>query len=855
MATSRLQLNLTANTSGFTGGLNSASSKLQQFGGKLKSIGSSMQKFALPLALAGGASVKMALDFDKSMTKIKALVGIAGGKVDEMGHKVKKLALDTGVSSREAAEALFFITSAGIRGDEAMKTLEMSLKGAASGLGETATIADLSTSAMNAYGSGVLSATDATDVLTAAVRLGKLAPEELAGAMGSVIPIASNMGVEFHEVGAAMAAMSKTGTNASRAATQLNSILIGIQKPSDTAIESLGKLEMSFNELEAAVGEQGLMPTLAMLKEKMAGTGITMKNLFDNQRAYKGVLDLTGASMADNIKLADEMTRTQGATATAFKITAEAASFKFRKAVNAATETMTSLGQQLLVAVVPAIQKLAGFIQNLWKRFKELSPTMQNLILAFGGLAIVLPTILTLVGSLIGLFGALLSPAGLIIGAVIGIAMAFYKYWDQIKTIIMGVINWFIKLYNESMLFRGAVELIGAVFKTVFDFIVISLKTGWKNFKAFGKMVWNLFKDVGNIIMGVFTLDWDKFTEGLEGATKSIKDGVTEVFSNTGDAWKEAGKSIADNVVDGFRNTMDNTDIEDVTSGMFDGIEGFASGIMDKINSAMSGGGSGGSTSTGDDGDGSNPFASMNKRLASGSGGDNSVIEEKIGLLEKLGWTAEDTAMSIQNSFSQMGMSIVESIGLAGTALGDFLNNFMNMVAEYLAGQLQMMLADNQRATTKTSTDAMQMASDSALTAVLGANAAAKMAASTGASVGHAVEGAGQTAKGFGPLAAFVLPALIAAGIAAVMGGLKKGKTKKFAKGGIVSTPTMGLMGEYPGAKSNPEVIAPLDKLKGLIGNSGGQTQQVNVGGSFELRGQDLIVALERANSTRDRIL
>ena len=147
----------------------------------------------------------------------------------------------------------------------------------------------------------------------------------------------------------------------------------------------------------------------------------------------------------------------------------------------------------------------------------------------------------------------------------------------------------------------------------------------------------------------------------------------------------------------------------------------------------------------------------------------------------------------------------------------------------------------------------MAMASDSALTAVLGANAAAKMAASTGAGVGYAVEGAGQTAKGFGPLAAFVLPALIAAGIAAVMGGMKK--AKKFAKGGIISAPTMGLMGEYPGARSNPEVVAPLDKLKGLIGNSGGQTQQVNVGGSFELRGQDLIVALERANSTRDRIL
>ena len=64
----------------------------------------------------------------------------------------------------------------------------------------------------------------------------------------------------------------------------------------------------------------------------------------------------------------------------------------------------------------------------------------------------------------------------------------------------------------------------------------------------------------------------------------------------------------------------------------------------------------------------------------------------------------------------------------------------------------------------------------------------------------------------------------------------------------------MGLMGEYPGAKSNPEVIAPLDKLKNMIGNNTGK-QQVQVGGSFEIRGQDLVVALERANSTRNRLI
>ncbi|NDB61355.1 hypothetical protein EB001_23390, partial [bacterium] len=93
--------------------------------------------------------------------------------------------------------------------------------------------------------------------------------------------------------------------------------------------------------------------------------------------------------------------------------------------------------------------------------------------------------------------------------------------------------------------------------------------------------------------------------------------------------------------------------------------------------------------------------------------------------------------------------------------------------------------------------------------------------------------------------------AALAAGIAAVAIGslIKSGlnkkqqvNTPKFANGGIISGPTYGLMGEYPGAKSNPEVVAPLDKLKSMIGGGGS--------GEFVLRGNDLVLALQRSNSS-----
>jgi hypothetical protein len=69
-----------------------------------------------------------------------------------------------------------------------------------------------------------------------------------------------------------------------------------------------------------------------------------------------------------------------------------------------------------------------------------------------------------------------------------------------------------------------------------------------------------------------------------------------------------------------------------------------------------------------------------------------------------------------------------------------------------------------------------------------------------------------------------------------------------FADGGIVSGPTVGLMGEYAGAGSgNPEVIAPLNKLKSMIG---GGTQKIQLEG--RLRGNDIY--LSNQNETLNRL-
>lgn len=90
-------------------------------------------------------------------------------------------------------------------------------------------------------------------------------------------------------------------------------------------------------------------------------------------------------------------------------------------------------------------------------------------------------------------------------------------------------------------------------------------------------------------------------------------------------------------------------------------------------------------------------------------------------------------------------------------------------------------------------------------------------------------------------------PALAVAAIAAVIGAILA--IPKFAKGGIAYGPTLGMFGEYAGAANNPEVVAPLDKLRSLIEPAGDMGGRVR----FTIEGRTLVGILEKETDLRRR--
>lgn len=89
------------------------------------------------------------------------------------------------------------------------------------------------------------------------------------------------------------------------------------------------------------------------------------------------------------------------------------------------------------------------------------------------------------------------------------------------------------------------------------------------------------------------------------------------------------------------------------------------------------------------------------------------------------------------------------------------------------------------------------------------------------------------------------------AGTAAVVSAASQLKGIAFANGGIVSGPTLGLIGEYSGARSNPEVVAPLDKLRSMIGPSQVSLPPGSIVG--KVQGNDILLVASHSSNLKKK--
>jgi len=348
-------------------------------------------------------------EFEENLSRIKGLVGATEEELERMRQRVLELGPATGKGPGELSNALFFLKSAGLDTSVALDALEASARASAAGLGDTAVIADAVSSAVNAYGPEVLSAGAATDVLVATVREGKVEADQLAGSIGRVIPLASALGIEFDQVGATLAVMTRSGLDADEAATSLRGIMATLTKPTKEAEEALAGTDLTMQRLRDTATRDGLLEALMLMRDHFGDNTEAMSAIVPNVRALTGVLNVLGQDTELVGGVFDALENSTGALDQAFDAAAETTRFKLRQALS---ELQVKAAEAAEV-VMPIVLAIVGGFTSLVAVLDALPGPVKAGIGGIIGITAVLGPLLLIGGKVVSMLTTFTGGAGL----------------------------------------------------------------------------------------------------------------------------------------------------------------------------------------------------------------------------------------------------------------------------------------------------------------------------------------------------------------------------------------------------------------------------------------------------------
>ena len=184
-------------------------------------------------------ATKKAIDFDNGMRQVATMLPkLSKEGFGSLKQETLDFAKEIGKVPEEVIPALYNALSAGIPRENVFDFLRTASSGAVAGVSDLTTSVDGLSSVVNAYGSEVLNVNEASDIMFATLKLGKTDFTQIANTVSNVIPVASAIGVKFHDIGAAIAVMTAQGTPTAKATTQIRQALVELNKEGSIAYET-----------------------------------------------------------------------------------------------------------------------------------------------------------------------------------------------------------------------------------------------------------------------------------------------------------------------------------------------------------------------------------------------------------------------------------------------------------------------------------------------------------------------------------------------------------------------------------------------------------------------------------------
>ena len=406
----------------FNKGMSDAERAMVRVGQRFTAIGKKLTMMVtLPILAIGAAAVKMGADFEQSMMNAASVSGATGEELKRMEGIARDMGETTVFSARQAADAMYFMASAGWKVNDMGKAIKPILDLAAATQSDLAFATDTVVASLNQFQLGSEGAERVTNVFAAAIGNSQATMEKLNASMRYVGPLFNSLGKEVEEAAATLMVLYNAGYDASMAGTALRMGMVKLMDGTRKTTDALARLGLTLKDVDPTTMH------FADIIEILGERGAKTKDVIDifGVRAGPAFAALIAQGGDAIRKFEKDITGTDAAARMAeMQINTLKGSFKLL------TSALTEAAIQIFKILGPGLK---DFVDNklkpavLW--FNNLSTGTKKIIITVAGLAAAVGPLLLIFGKLLVILPALKvalialsGPVGIVIAGLVIIA-------------------------------------------------------------------------------------------------------------------------------------------------------------------------------------------------------------------------------------------------------------------------------------------------------------------------------------------------------------------------------------------------------------------------------------------------
>lgn len=445
-----LVVDVKADIANLRAGLKVADTEVKSFVGKLASSEKDLKKVSRGILYLGIAAtavtaivVRTFANFEQSIANTASILGVTGSALKRIGEAARIMGKTTVFTAYQAADAMYYLASAGFNTEQTIAALQGTLDLAAATAHDLADTTFIVVSTLNAFNLAAEEATRVANVFAAVISSTQATMDRLLDSMKYIGPVANTMNISLEETSATLGALYNAGLAASQAGTSLRMALLSLASPSEKAKKAIKDLGLNLEDLDPSVNS--IIDIIGKLEE--AQMGATAAAIIFGRRAVTAMLVLRDYGSKALTDLTKKITATRKATEmAAIQINTLKGSIKLLR--SAVQEVAIQMGEGVLLKVIKGL--IDGFkVIALW--ITELPRGLKNMAgvaLALGSVMLLLTGAIFYAAGSIGIMvmglgamgvaaSSILPILGLVVGALSALGLVVWalgnSFRDQAK--------------------------------------------------------------------------------------------------------------------------------------------------------------------------------------------------------------------------------------------------------------------------------------------------------------------------------------------------------------------------------------------------------------------------------------